>query len=181
MRKLPYIPDKDLYAAVMGACSWIRESGYFNKATSYYADKYDVDVEEVRRYVRIAQGRGQKAANAKRKFKWYAVFFVRDYMPDYDRGSGWRLTEDYKLRDYIENAQCKIVKAKNEDSAWHNVSGMPDGFEGEYWYNSIMHIKEFDTKKEAEKYADSEEAWDDYAKAVMKINVNLKVEETEGE
>lgn len=27
MKKLPYIPDKKLYAAVMGACSWIRECG----------------------------------------------------------------------------------------------------------------------------------------------------------
>ena len=60
MGKLPYIPDKKLYAAVMGACSYVRDTGYFNKATSYYANKYNVDVEEVRRYVRIAQGNGQK-------------------------------------------------------------------------------------------------------------------------
>lgn len=53
MKKLPYISDKALYAAVMGACSYARDTGHFNKATSYYAEKYDVDVEDVRKYVRF--------------------------------------------------------------------------------------------------------------------------------
>lgn len=81
MHKLPYIADKKMYAAVMGACSYVRDTGYFNKATSYYADKYNVDVEEVRRYVRIAQGNGQKQAakRKKREYKWYVVIILRDW------------------------------------------------------------------------------------------------------
>lgn len=76
MGKLPYIPDKRLYAAVMGACSWIRESGYFNKATEYYAEKYDVPLDDVQRYVRMAQANGQRKAaknNKPRKYLWFAV------------------------------------------------------------------------------------------------------------
>ena len=78
MAKLPYIPDKKLYAAVMGACSWIRESGFFNKATNYYADKYGVDADEVKKYVRLAQSNGQKAKAKqapKKKYYWFAVEF----------------------------------------------------------------------------------------------------------
>lgn len=30
--KYPYISDKRMYAAVMNACKYIRETGYFNKA-----------------------------------------------------------------------------------------------------------------------------------------------------
>lgn len=55
MSKYPYIADKQMYAAVMGACKWIRESGYFNKATQYYADKYGLDVGAVRAEVRKRQ------------------------------------------------------------------------------------------------------------------------------
>lgn len=50
MHKLPYIADKNLYAAVIGACS----------------------------YVRIAQGNGQKIANSKkapRKYYYFAVSY----------------------------------------------------------------------------------------------------------
>ena len=76
MSKLPYIPNKKLYAAVMGACSYVRSTGWFNKATEYYADKYGVDIEDVKKYVRMAQGKGQKRNNAKsapRKYFWFAV------------------------------------------------------------------------------------------------------------
>lgn len=74
--KYPFIPDKRMYAAVMGACSYIRDTGYFNKAISYYAHKYGVNESELEKHVRARQGAGQKAANKskpKRVYKWFAV------------------------------------------------------------------------------------------------------------
>lgn len=57
--KLPYINDKRLYAAVMTACSMVKESGWLNKACKYAADKYDVREADVRDYVLIASRRGR--------------------------------------------------------------------------------------------------------------------------
>lgn len=77
--KYPYIADKNLYRAVMGACSYIRETGWFNKATEYYADQYGVDVEDVRREVRRRQGAGQRTKNQKsppKKYTWYAIQYA---------------------------------------------------------------------------------------------------------
>lgn len=74
--KYPYIPDKRMYAAVMGACSYIRETGWFNRAVRYYADQYDVDEEELARHIRARQAAGRKgkpSANKGRKFKWFIV------------------------------------------------------------------------------------------------------------
>lgn len=74
--KYPYIPDKRMYAAVMGACSYIRETGWFNRAVRYYADKYDVDEEELAMHIRARQAAGRKgkpSANKGRKFKWFIV------------------------------------------------------------------------------------------------------------
>ena len=74
--KYPYIPDKRMYAAVMGACQYIRETGYFNKAVSYYAKRYDVDENELAGHIRARQAAGQKGKhsnNAGKKYKWFIV------------------------------------------------------------------------------------------------------------
>lgn len=76
MSNYPYIADKRMYAAVMGACRWIRKDGYFNKAVRYYADKYGVDEDELAAEIRKRQSAGQKKKNAtapKRKYKYYVV------------------------------------------------------------------------------------------------------------
>ena len=70
--KYPYIADKKLYAAVRGACNYIRETGWFNKATQYYADKYGLDVELVRKEVRKRQSAGQKG-KGRASYKWFVV------------------------------------------------------------------------------------------------------------
>ena len=105
-RKLPYIPDKKLYAAVMGACSYIRTTGYFNKAVRYYADKYNVSVDDVIRYVRIAQGNGQRMSTKKRKYHWFAVEY-----------------SNIEHINYFEEmyAQYVVVKATSEDNAMNRV------------------------------------------------------------
>lgn len=74
MSKYPFIPDKRMYAAVMGACKYIRERGYFNKAISYYADKYDVDSEELAKHIRARQAAGQKGRKSASTGKKYHYF-----------------------------------------------------------------------------------------------------------
>lgn len=70
--KYPYISGgKNMVAAVLGACQYIRETGYFNKAVSYYSSKYSVDRRELERNIRARQAAGQKGK--KRKYYWYIV------------------------------------------------------------------------------------------------------------
>lgn len=155
MGKLPYIPDKKMYAAVMGACSYIRETGYFNKATQYYADKYHVDVEQVRKYVRIAQGNGQKQAakKAPRKYKWYAVAVMEDYYYlDYDVGRYFSFEWSEKEKD--ENTHICIVKATSVKNAKSKIEDFPN--RPVWWLLSVPHkenlvreIIECETEKEA--------------------------------
>ena len=63
--KYPFIPDKRMYAAVMGACKYIRETGYFNKAVQYNADKFGVDPNELEKEIRKRQSAGQKGKSSK--------------------------------------------------------------------------------------------------------------------
>ena len=77
MPKYPYIADKNMYAAVMGACSWIREKGYFNKAVAYYSDRYRVDPDKLAKEIRKRQGAGQKGKGT--SFKFYLVVGWEDH------------------------------------------------------------------------------------------------------
>lgn len=141
MAKLPYIPDKKLYAAVMGACSWIRESGFFNKATNYYADKYGVDVDEVKKYVRLAQSNGQKAKvkqAPKKKYYWFAVEFSMG-----NERSGCNYFEE-SLADY------DVRKGLNANTVRRAISKHDDymsEYEPVHWFGRI---EQFDTREEAE-------------------------------
>lgn len=122
MGKLPYIPDKRLYAAVMGACSYVRETGYFNKAVSYYADKYSVSEEEVAKYVRMAQGKGQKEASAgraPRKYSWFAV----EYSMGNERNGGAYFDDMmacYAVRRGLSEKTVTDRMSANDDYASEN-------------------------------------------------------------
>jgi hypothetical protein len=157
MGKLPYIENKKMYAAVMGACSYVRATGYFNKATSYYADKYGVDVEEVRRYVRIAQGNGQKRA-AKRKYKWYVMVVMRDFYCAGDCGEydSWNWGEKEKR----EHTRVVIRKSTSEENARRQMDitkSMPTWalFERPHDENRVFSAREFESEEAAQKFADS--------------------------
>ena len=137
--KLPYIPNKKMFAAVAGACSYVRATGWFNKATQYYADKYNVNVEEVRRYVRIAQGNGQKKKNhakPKRKFKWFAV--------EYSVGTGYE--------NYFEESKAlyTVRKGLTEETVIRTMC-KDENYDSELnpflWFGRI---EAYDTKKETE-------------------------------
>ena len=57
--KYPYVPKK-YYPAVILACKMIRESGWFNKAVSYCANKYNLDEDTLAHHIRKRQAAGQK-------------------------------------------------------------------------------------------------------------------------
>lgn len=143
MGKLPYIRDKKMYAAVMGACSYVRDTGYFNKATDYYADKYGVDVDEVRKYVRIAQGNGQKTANSgeSKKYFWFAV--------EYSIG-GERHGADYFVKEWAQYQVVKGLSAKTVTSRISEPDYSSRNFTeyGRYYY--FGRVKGFATKADAE-------------------------------
>lgn len=154
MKKLPYIPDKDLYAAVMFACKMVRENGYFNKDCGIAADYYDVDVDEVKRYVRIAQGRGQKQANKRKpkvKYKWYAVYYVIDFLADNDFGN--YQADDCTIEELVEKAKVEIKRATNMDNVEKAILHSQNYERGWGTYlQDAFKILEFDTKKQAEQF-----------------------------
>ena len=117
--KYPYISDKNMYAAVMGACSYIRETGWFNKAVAYYAKKYHVDQDELAKHIRARQGAGQKANNDsnRRKYSWFAVEYCMAGMND----DG--VIYQYDVRTYYETRKglsAETVKntMQKDDSPW---------------------------------------------------------------
>ena len=149
MSKYPYIPDKRMFAAVMGACSYIRETGYFNKAVSFYAEKYHVDEKELADHIRARQAAGQKgraSASKGRKFKWFFVCETiatdADPVPTYNSPQIVRgLTPQTVEHRYTENDFYRTMKAD---------------YGGNYaeQYSHVV-IASFDSKKEAEKYLPS--------------------------
>lgn len=70
--KYPFIRGgKNMVAAVLGACQYIRETGYFNKAVTIYSSRYGVDREELEQNIRARQAAGQKGQS--RKYYWFIV------------------------------------------------------------------------------------------------------------
>lgn len=132
--KYPYIANKDMYAAVMGACAWIREDGYFNKAVDYYAKKHNVDKDALAKEIRKRQSAGQ--VNKKRgNYKYY---IVQKHCSSCEGSS-----------NTIVNT--RIVKALNSSNACTNYKNHDTGSYYDLDYYDIA-IEEFDTKKEAEHY-----------------------------
>ena len=145
MSKYPYIPNKRMFAAVMGACSYIRETGYFNKAVSYYADKYSVDEKELASHIRARQAAGQKgrtSASKGRKYKWFfvceTIFTDADPVPD------------YHYPEIVRGLTPQTVERRYSDHDF--IRTMREDYGGNYApsYDHVV-IASFNTKEEAEK------------------------------
>jgi len=142
MSKYPYIADKSMYAAVMGACKWIRESGYFNKATQYYADKYGLDVDNVRAEVRKRQSAGQKGKKTG-AMKWFVVM----KMVTSEATGVWDMA-----------GEPRVVKAKSKKSAGADYlrENRASDYGGSYaQVASDFVLFESETKKGADDYLNS--------------------------
>ena len=116
--KYPFIPDKRMYAAVMGACSYIRSTGYFNKAVAYYADKFGVSEEELAKHIRARQSAGQtgRKTGTGKKYKWFivceTVWCEANGEKDYDRPEVLKgLSERTVVRRYSEFDWNRTVRA----------------------------------------------------------------------
>ena len=133
MSKYPFIANKKLYAAVMFACKMIREDGFFNKAVDRAANYYGVDVEDVKKEVRLRQSAGQ-SGKPRGKMKW---FIVCDNRGDiyYNTLSNFRIKR---------GKTSETVKRRNEswgEFCYHMESDTHDDIEV---------VGEYETKKEAE-------------------------------
>ena len=134
--KYPYIPNKRMYAAVMGACKWIRQSGYFNKAVSYYADKYNVDADELAKHIRARQGAGQKGKK-RGTYKYYVVLTWESCDAD---GVAHLYGIDIK----------KALTPSNAKGSWFNYNRSQD-YGGSYALFRFDEVyREYQTKKEAD-------------------------------
>lgn len=123
--KYPYINSKKMYAAVMGACSYIRAKGYFNKAVNYYAEKYDVDEEELAQHIRERQAagqRGRKPESTGRKFKWFVVAegVYTDANPEMH----------YNRCEVVKGISSETVKRRFEKHDWERTC--KDNYGGSY-------------------------------------------------
>jgi hypothetical protein len=149
--KYPYIKGgKQMVAAVLGACKMISDTGYFNKAVSYYSEKYDVDKEELAKNIRARQAAGQKGRTC--KYRYYAVLFFKDYYTADDAGT--RASWIWEEQDAKKHTYVKVLRATNKKNAETQIDNMGDACfpyksGTDYW---VFHIKEFTEKKEAEKY-----------------------------
>lgn len=145
MTKYPYIADKTMYAAVMGACSYIRESGYFNKAVAYYANKYGVDKKELAQHIRARQAAGQKGKASSAKGKQYKYFIVWDVI-DTAEGSDSCYQKPKVLKGISEES---VIKKYFDD----DLKKSKQSYTGSYWDLTYSHFVShtYKTKAEADK------------------------------
>lgn len=124
---MPYIADKNLYKAVMLACKILRDEGHFNKAINSASKYYDIEKDEIIKYVRMRQGHGQKLANKKspRKYFYYALKVKGDY---YGEGCFMRKATS------SQNAENQIYEDLSEVGPF-----------------CIKEVKEFENKEDCEK------------------------------
>lgn len=147
MAKFPYIADKKMYAAVMGACAYIRDKGWFNKAVSYYSKKYGVDSDDLAAHIRARQSVGQRNKRSQKEHKYFCC--VRTI----ESGYNWTYADTATIRKCTstENARDAHVK----DQHW----GTSDyGYRFEY-YTLIGNENGYSDKEAAMSVKSKYDAW----------------------
>ena len=150
--KYPYIADKRMYAAVMSACKYIQETGYFNKAVSYNAEKYGVDEDELAKEIRKRQSAGQNGKSSKAKGKTYRYFIVVESI--FSDASGL----SYRDPQILRGLSRQTVERRFIDSDWKKTvrSDYGGSYAPSYSHSAIA---DFDSKAEAE---DALSRWEEY-------------------
>lgn len=143
--KYPYIKGgKAMVAATLGACSMIRDTGYFNKAVKYYANKYGVDEDELEKNIRARQAAGQKGnhnQNAGKVYKWYLVCETAYCEADYEIS--------VRNPQIVRGVSQKTVQNRFSDYDWKRTVKNDTGSSYSLIYGHKV-IGEFETKAEAE-------------------------------
>lgn len=138
---MDYIADKDLYSAVMFACSMIREHGgqYFKIAIKKAAGYYQVDRDDVEKYVRQRQADGRRKSSKTKgiKYKYYAI----ESSEGGERSNGAYFEPKW--------AVYSVAKATNKTNAMKQLSKGDDWSEygTQTWFGRV---EEFSTRQEAE-------------------------------
>lgn len=142
--KYPYIKGgKAMVAAVLGACSYIRKTGYFNKAVKYYANKYNVDEEELAANIRERQGAGQKGKKSKSQGRKYHWFIVCEQ--SWSDAEGY---SDYYRPQILKGLSEKTIKSRFCESDNKRTMREDTGSSYSPVYNHIV-IAEFDSEEQA--------------------------------
>lgn len=143
--KYPYIKGgKAMVAAVLGACKMIRDTGYFNKAVRYYANRYGVDEYELEKNIRARQAAGQKGKrgqSAGKTYKWYLICETSYCEADYE--------VSVRNPQIVRGLSRKTVLNRFSDSDWGRTVRNDTGSSYSLIYGHKV-IGEFETKADAE-------------------------------
>ena len=145
--KYPYIADKKMYAAVMSACKYIRETGRFNQAVERNAEWYGVNAKDLEKEIRKRQAAGQRNSSVKRKYKYFVVVSL------VETGEGaQRYAEEVEI---VKGTSKENVSSRYLDNDFRKTRAADyGGIYAPYYYHEV--IAEYDTKEDAEKNIDKE-------------------------
>lgn len=135
-----YIKDKDVYKAVMFACSLLKKGKSYHDAVRIAASYYDADIEQVRHYMSQRSGRSQTGNRKGRKYRYYVVctYVACDANPE-------PLLDERRIK--------KAMSEKTAKRDWLDEDRRND-YGGSYAPYHIEHIEAvFDTLEEAQEYA----------------------------
>lgn len=113
---MDYIPDKDLYAAVMFACKMVKDGTDYHDAVRRASRYYDVEADDVRHYMsqRSGRTRANKPNKPKRKYRWFAIAYHMSTLDDYnDEADPWHQTYAVEKGFTAQTVQSRL--SKNED------------------------------------------------------------------
>ena len=145
MSYFEYIPDKKMYAAVIGACKYIRDTGFFNKAVRYYSDKYGVNEDELKNHIMKRSKAGRKAkGKTTYKFKYYIVETCTQSEATPEPFKEYKVLKGTKARNVEDrcNELDEKFSKRNDNGSVYSI----------YRYSSV--IKEFENKDDAIKYCE---------------------------
>ena len=146
--KMDYINDKDVYKAVMYACKLMKApyNKYYSDAIGIASNYYDVEYNEVQKYVSQRSGR-KKGKNTGIKYKWYIVGLF-NYCDGRDIGSN-----EFKNEIVIKKASKKENANKVLETTFKGYVAPYEYGEG---FNHLMVFNdmEFVSEKEAAQYLD---------------------------
>lgn len=147
---MDYISDKQLYRAVMYACSLMKPpyNKNYSDAIGISARTYNCKYEDIQHYVSQRSGR-KKGKNLGTKYKYYIVGLFT-YADDHDSGHRWF-------------NKVKVVKAKDLEHAnkitgtnWKGYVCYKEWGESFDYYRNYMNM-EFSTNNEANNYLQDNE------------------------
>lgn len=144
--KMDYISDKEVYKAVMYACTLMKPpyNKYYSDAIGIASRTYGVDYSEVQHYVSQRSGR-KKGKNTGIKYKYYIVGLF-NFTDGHDVG-----TNIFKNKVAIKKASSKENASKTLETTYKGYVSYKEYGEA-HNYLMVFNDMEFKMQKEAEDY-----------------------------